>query len=110
MQRKMLSKFRLGLLHLRIETARFVRPKIPPEERTCLICNNGEVEDETHFLLTCSKFEQHRQILFNKITDINSFLAYNASEKIKFLVNDPNMVKPTAKFIVDAFEYRSTIM
>jgi len=63
MQRKMLSKFRLGLLHLRIETARFVRPKIPPEERVCLICNNGEVEDESHFLLICNKFDQQRQIL-----------------------------------------------
>ena len=106
----MLSKFRLGILHLRIETARFVRPKIPPEERICLICNNGEVEDEIHFLLTCSRFEQLRQTLFNQIIDINSFNAYNASEKLKFLVNDPTIVKQTAKFIVDAFDYRSTII
>ena len=110
MQRKMLSKFRLGLLHLRIETARFVRPKIPPEERVCLICNNGEVEDESHFLLICSKFDQQRQVLFNKIPDSNSFHALDAKDKLNFLVNDPNIVKQTAKFIVDAFEFRSTLL
>ena len=110
MQRKMLSKFCLGLLHLRIETARFVRPRIPPEERFCLICNNGEVEDETHFLLVCNKFEQQRQTLYSNIPDINRFLAYDINERVKFLVNDPNIVKQTAKFLVDAFEYRSTLM
>ena len=106
----MLSKFRLGLLHLRIETARFIRPRIPPEERFCLICNNGEVEDESHFLLFCSKFEQMRQILFNKIPDFESFLTLDSNEKLIFLVNDPSMVKQTAKFIVEAFEFRSTLL
>ena len=64
-QRKSLSKFRLGLLHLRIETARFMRPRVPPEESICLVCNSGEVEDEQHFLLVCSKLEQQRQTLLH---------------------------------------------
>ena len=110
MQRKMLSKFRLGLLHLRIETARFVRPRIPPEERFCLICNNGDVEDENHFLLICSKYDQLRQILYSKIPEFNNYVVLDTNEKLKFLVNHPNMVKQTAKFIVDAFEYRSTLL
>ena len=110
MQRKTLSKFRLGLLHLRIETARFIRPRVPPEERLCLICNNGEVEDECHFLLVCNKFEQLRQVLFSRIPDLNSFRALDAINKLKFLINDPNLVKQTAIFIVGAFEYRSTLL
>ena len=110
MQRKMLSKFRLGLLQLRIETARFVRPKIPPTERVCLICKSGDIEVEPHFLLVCNKYEQLRQILYSKIPDLNNFLALEMTEKLKFLVNEPNIVKQTAKFIVEAHDYRSTLL
>ena len=60
-QRKLMSKFRLGMLHLRIETGRFIR--LLPEERLCLVCNGGEVEDKTHFLLRCNKYNLNRQKL-----------------------------------------------
>ena len=110
MQRKSLSKFRLGLLHLRIETARFVRPRIPPEERLCLVCNSQEVEDESHFLLNCSKLERHRQLLLSRIPDHVDYLNLNNIEKLNLLLNDPSMVKQTAKFVVDAFEFRSTLI
>ena len=103
MQRKCLSKFRLGLLHLRIETGRFVRPRIEPED-------SGAVENELHFLLFCSKYEHFRQVLFNHIPNINSFLAWDCNTKFKFLVNDASMVKQTAIYIVDAFDYRSTLI
>ena len=110
MQRKSLSKLRLGLLHLRIETARFVRPRVPPEDRICLVCNSGEVEDEYHFLLVCSKLEQQRQILLHQIPDPIYFSNLNPNEKLNFLVNEPSFVKKTAKFIVEAYEYRSTLI
>ena len=108
MQRKTLSKFRLGLLHLRIETARFVRPRIPPEQRLCLVCNNGDIQNELHFLLICNKFDKFRQKLFNHIPDLNEFFTLGLDEKINFLVNNPIIVKQTPIFIVDTFEYRST--
>ena len=110
MQRKSISKLRLGLLHLRIETARFVRPRVPPEDRICLVCNSGEVEDEYHFLLVCSKLEQQRQILLHQIPDPIYFSNLNSNEKLNFLVNEPSFVKKTAKFIVEAYEYRSTLI
>ena len=110
MQRKSLSKFRLGLLHLRIETGRFVRPRLNPEDRLCLICNSGEVENELHFLLFCNKYQQLRQNLFNQIPDHHTFTTLAHNEKLKYLVNEPTMVKQTAKFIVEAYEYRSTLL
>ena len=107
MQKKFMSKFRLGMLQLHIETGRYSRPRLPPEERFCY-CNNNEVEDERHFLLTCNKYNQYRQTLFNRIPDFQYFMTLNLAEKFNFLVNDPAMVKQTAKYIIDAFEYRST--
>ena len=40
---KLMSKFRLGLLRLRLETGRYIRPRMAPEDRVCLICNNANV-------------------------------------------------------------------
>ena len=107
MQRKFLSKFRLGMLHLHIETGRWARPRLPPDERLCY-CNDNVVEDECLFLLECKMYSLLRQSLFNFIPDLQHFRTLNSCEKLNFLVNDPGMVKQTAKFIIDSFEFRST--
>ena len=110
MQRKQMSRFSLGVLKLRLETARYVWPKVPPEQRLCLLCNNGEVEDESHFLLACNRYDQARQILFEHIPDFDSFNILNNNDKLDFLVNNPMIVKQTSKFLTTAFDYRSTII
>ena len=110
MQRKTLSKFRLGMLHLHIETGRWARPRLPSEERLCTICGNGEVEDESHFLLMCTTYSQNRQILLSHTPNLEYFQTLNNNDKLKFLVNDPAIVKQTAKFIVASFELRSTLL
>ena len=46
-----LTKFRLSCHFLAIETGRYTRPPLPPEERVCQVCN--VTEDEKHFLLQC---------------------------------------------------------
>ena len=109
-QRKEMSKLRLGLLNLRIETARYIRPRVPPEQRLCLLCNNGDIEDETHFLLSCGIYDQARQILFDHIPDIDNFNTLNTDDKLKLLLNDPTLVKQTSKFIVNSYELRSTLI
>ena len=75
-----------------------------------MICGNGEVEDEYHFALTCSTYNLNRQLLFSHIPDIEFFHMLNKSDKLKFLVNDPVIVKQTAKFTVASFELRSTLI
>ena len=51
-QRKFISKLRLGCLEIRMETGRYARPRLPAEARLCQVCENEnqEVEDEFHFL------------------------------------------------------------
>ena len=34
------------------------------DERRCLICWSGEIEDETHFMLNCSVYEDLREKMF----------------------------------------------
>ena len=66
-ERKTLSQLRLGILPLRLETARFLRPILPEEERVCY-CNSGEVESELHFLFTCPKYVVLREAWLGKLS------------------------------------------
>ena len=109
-QRKLTAKLRLGMLHLRVETGRFSRPRLEPEERICLTCNNGQVEDESHFLLHCVTYQEYRQRLFGFIPNIADFNLLPDTDKLKFLLNDQSIIKQSSRFIVDSYEHRSTII
>ena len=61
-KRSILAQFRMGVLPLEIETGRF--KNIQPEERYCVLCNQGLVEDEKHFLCTCKLYASIRNELF----------------------------------------------
>ena len=64
-ERSFLAQLRCGVLPLRIETGRFSGLK--PEERVCQLCDSGEIEDEKHFILTCDRYTNQRQILFRHL-------------------------------------------
>ena len=59
-----LAKLRMSAHNLQIETGRFSKSKTPRDERFCPYCktlNTLAVEDEVHFLLVCSLFNEERQ-------------------------------------------------
>jgi hypothetical protein len=74
-ERLLLTRFRVGVLALRIETgvrrweSGGVQRKrgIPVEFRVCQCFNAGKVEDEIHFLLECGKYVLERESLLNVI-------------------------------------------
>ena len=57
-ERSLISQLRLGVLPLRIETGRYTRLEV--HERLCELCNNGQVEDEAHFLFECDMYNNLR--------------------------------------------------
>ena len=66
--REVMTRLRGGTNELRIETGRYAitnrdRP-LDAHERRCLICLSGEIEDETHFVLDCSAYEDLREKMF----------------------------------------------
>ena len=61
--RRFLSRFRLSSHNLYIETGRWQRPKIPPEDRICLSCKNG-VEDAIHVFVQCQRYNDLRVPFF----------------------------------------------
>ena len=87
-----------------------MRPRLEPEDRVCLICRSGEVENELHFLLFCNEYKHFRQVLFGHISDYDAFCSWDSNSKLRYLVNDASMVKQTAIYIVNAFDHRSTLL
>ena len=57
-------KLRLSKIdRLTIETGRYMRPYKKPNERICPLCKK-EAEDEKHFLISCSVYQEKRKSLF----------------------------------------------
>ena len=53
-----MAQFRLGCHPLRVERGRFTR--LPYEQRVCLRCTNGSVDNEHHMLFECTSFNHLR--------------------------------------------------
>lgn len=108
LERKTISKTRLGILPIRLETARYVRPKLPEAERLCY-CNSGEIESECHVLFNCEKYNQLRQIWFSKLSKPEEFIDLSDQDKLKIAFNEPTNVKCTAQYLIDMLDLRRLI-
>jgi mRNA deadenylase 3'-5' endonuclease subunit Ccr4 len=58
-------KLRGGTNRLRIEQGRYEKEEV--EKRICLFCDSQQVEDEKHFMLTCKRYEDLREKLWQKV-------------------------------------------
>ena len=107
-----LTRLRLGLLPLRIQTGRYARNRIPRNERICLCCSNAgllnpDIEDEFHFLLKCPCFDElrHKYIpqYYYKTASMYKFLQLLQHERSKVLTH-------LAIFVRDALLIRTQNM
>ena len=70
---KALSRLRMSSHMLEIERGRHVKPqKLPLEQRTCQRCTSNSIDDEIHFLITCSYFATQRTSLLAESKLLNS--------------------------------------
>ena len=92
---------------IRLDTGRFERSELLADQRLCQQCSLGVPEDEVHFTLEWSKNSILREMLL-RYTNA-SFQTLNSTEKLKYLLNDSEIVKQTSQFIIDAFDNRLII-
>jgi hypothetical protein len=85
--RQVMTRLRGGTNELRIEIGRYPitnrDKKLEIHERRCLLCMSGEVEDEKHFVLDCSEYEDLREKMF----DVVKRVMLKKREKIEDLMN-----------------------
>ena len=108
LHRKIASKFRLGNHKLQIEAGRFTIPKTPANIRYYPHCKHL-VEDEIHFLLKCTLYNDSRNEFFVKLADsYKIFTRLSDAEKIIFIFSstDANVSRLCASFLYKATEKR----
>jgi hypothetical protein len=105
-ERSMLAQFRCGILPLRVETGRFIGENV--NQRICTFCDQEQIENETHFLVECTKYDNIRQQVFEDLLSDPSYINKNKEDRLTFLVNEN--ARKTAKYIVKAFMFRRSLI
>ncbi|MCG8431402.1 MAG: hypothetical protein MJA29_09555, partial [Candidatus Omnitrophica bacterium] len=105
--RRTLTNFRISAHDLAIERGRYL--KTPLEDRLCVFCDEGAVEDEIHFLLECSNYNGLRKEFFSKVENkCKNFSALTSKNKFIWLLSndDPDICNLLAEFITRCFMFR----
>ena len=104
-----LAQYRLSSHNLGIETGRHTKPPKPQEQRLCLYCRNGSVDDEIHFLTECDIHTETRQRFVSNIkSHIDGYGDLPASGKFVTVMTSSSevVIKELAKFVYNAFQQR----
>ena len=108
-ERRIISKVRMGILPLRLETARYSRPVIPEEQRLCY-CSSGKVESESYLLFECNMYTELRTPWLSSLYLPDNLNELEQCEKLKLVLNNPLNVRLTAKYIIAAMNLRSQLI
>ena len=105
--RKEITKFRLSAHELNIEMGR--RTNVKLEDRLCTKCAFKEIEDESHFLFTCTLYNNERNKLFKIILDKSkNFKQLSIDDQLCWLLSNKDVVivHAVAQYIHNAMEKR----
>ena len=102
--RSVMAQFRCGILPLSVETGRF--NCIPLEYRLCIFCEQNVVENEEHFMFSCTFYSDERRELFQYAsTKFDHFCHHENEIKLKLLMTS-DLVRKTCEFIFNACQKR----
>jgi hypothetical protein len=89
-QRRTLTRFRISVHKLAIETGRY--KGIPRHDRICTGYTDNTVEDERHFLFSCNYHTQEREALMSIIIENGkNFSLLNIDVKLVWLLNNEHI-------------------
>ena len=105
--RKSITQLRTSTHKLLIETSRHQKHTPDISERNCKTCNT--LEDEIHFLTSCSMFEEERKTLFSKLGISNMVASVSQIDLFCYLMNitDRCHLKLLANFVHKCFLKRN---
>ena len=96
-----MTRFRISAHNLAIERGRYTRPKpTPVEKRLCPYCPSA-IQDEKHFLTTCTRYHTERQHMYDEINKLCiNFKSLTDDEKFSFLmISEGSICREVAQFI-----------
>ena len=101
-QRKCITRLRISAHKLQIESGRYQGTL--RQNRICLRCTSGEVEDEVHFLFKCdTHLLKREEMMQNILKSCPNFQNLNIDNKLIWIMNneDPNVLFAFYKYIED---------
>lgn len=104
------AKIRISNSKLTIERGRYTKTTL--EDRICPLCNIG-IEDEFHFMITCSKLYDCRMKMFDEISDIiPCFSTMRNEDKVKllFTCEEYDILKIILIGINDMYDKRNNLL
>ena len=104
--RQHLTQLRLSAHSLNIEKLRYTakNAKIKPEMRLCNNCTKQEVEDEIHFITSCTLYERAREDLYKIIHTDNIYFKHMTNlNKFIYIMTQEKHLKSMAKYVKGAF-------
>ena len=106
-ERSHLAQFRCAVVPLKIETGRFLGLNV--EDRLCQVCDQNAVENEIHFLLHCTLYDDLRRAMIVKSErrDIG-FRTLTETEKLTLILKHEE--RQCAKFIFSAMQRRKSVL
>ena len=69
--------------------------------------NSPSLETEFHFIFECPHYSKLRNSWLSKLTIPTNFHNMENSKKLHLVFNDPENVKLSSQFILDAYDMRS---
>ena len=102
--RTSLAKLRLSSHSLAIETGRHTG--VPRNERKCTFCRSDEIEDEYHFIISCSFYNEIRKVYIPKY-----YISRPSMFKFIELLNcsSVKILKNLAIYVIKALEIRNAV-
>ena len=96
---------RISAHSLRIHTGRYGRNAIPRNERLCLACGSGDIEDIFHFICVCPCYNElrikHIPVTFSRRPSMYKFMNLLSS-------GNANVLFGLSLFIKNALKIRNT--
>ena len=99
-----ITKLRIGDIKLNYYTGLRLH-----KSKTCKMCNSNAGETVEHFILNCTKYEEARSILIQKLSQLHmNFLVMNTVEKMKFILNiDNSAISVICNYLTDILKSRN---
>ena len=106
--RSVISKIRSGTFPIEIETGRY--RQIALQDRLCKSCRDQAIEDEMHFVIKCCAYDNERQLMINSVELKLNILSSELpdEELFKVLLCTPDILSDVAKFLMAAYDQRSS--
>ena len=106
-RRSFLAQLRAGVLPLHVEVGRFRNTEFI--DRKCLVCNDGNIEDEFHFVCICNAYIHWRTELFDTACEHDDSIL-NQDPLDQFINIMMNYQKPLSLYIQNAMQIRQRLL